>query len=181
MHQRTLVLLERTLWMVRICRWSQRNIYEQQKRIGDDVRMKIMIGIDTGVNTGFAVAADRGKGGELEQVESLSITQAMSKVKDSVQTWGAQNVCLYIEDARQRTWFTGGREKAQGVGSVKRDAQIWEDWCKEQGYLYKMIHPAANATKKKATEFFRMTGWKGRTNEHARDAAMLVFQRFAKF
>ena len=40
MHQRTLVLLERTLWMVRICRWSQRNIYEQQKRIGDDVRMK---------------------------------------------------------------------------------------------------------------------------------------------
>ena len=82
MHQRTLVLLERTLWMVRICRWGQRNIYEQQKRIGDDVRMKIMIGIDTGVKTGFAVAADRGKGGELEQVESLSITQAMSKVKD---------------------------------------------------------------------------------------------------
>ena len=91
--------------------------------------MKIMIGIDTGVKTGFAVAADRGKGGELEQVESLSITQAMSKVKDSIQTWGTQNVCLYIEDARQRTWFTGGREKAQGVGSVKRDAQIWEDWC----------------------------------------------------
>ena len=142
---------------------------------------RIMIGIDTGVKTGFAVAADRGKGGELEQVESLSITQAMSKVKDSVQTWGAQNVCLYIEDARQRTWFTGGREKAQGVGSVKRDAQIWEDWCKEQGYLYKMIHPAANTTKKKATDFFRMTGWKGRTNEHARDAAMLVFQRLAKF
>ncbi|MEG2267679.1 MAG: hypothetical protein RSC68_25555, partial [Acinetobacter sp.] len=64
---------------------------------------------------------------------------------------------------------------------AKRDAQIWEDWCKEQGYLYKMIHPAANATKKKATDFFRMTGWKGRTNEHARDAAMLVFQRIAKF
>ena len=108
--------------------------------------MKIMIGIDTGVNTGFAVAADRGNGGELEQVESLSITQAMLKVQHQVQTWGIQNVCLYIEDARQRTWFTGGREKAQGVGSVKRDAQIWEDWCKEQGYLYKMIHPAANAT-----------------------------------
>ena len=80
--------------------------------------MKIMIGIDTGVNTGFAVAADRGNGGELEQVESLSITQAMLKVQKQVQTWGIQNVCLYIEDARQRTWFTGGREKAQGVGSV---------------------------------------------------------------
>lgn len=142
---------------------------------------KILIGIDTGVNTGFAVAADRGNGGELEQVESLSITQAMEKVKELIEQWGISNVCLYIEDARKRTWFTGGREKSQGVGSVKRDAQIWEDWCTEQGINFKMIHPAANATKKKATDFKRMTGWIGRTNEHARDAAMLVFKRFAKF
>ena len=142
---------------------------------------KILIGIDTGVNTGFAVAADRGNGGELEQVESLSITQAMEKVKALIEEWEIGNVCLYIEDARKRTWFTGGREKSQGVGSVKRDAQIWEDWCKEQGFKFLMVHPAANATKKKATDFKRMTGWVGRTNEHARDAAMLVFKRFAKF
>ena len=142
---------------------------------------KILIGIDTGVNTGFAVAADRGNGGELEQVESLSITQAMEKVKEIIEKWGNENVCLYIEDARQRTWFTGGREKAQGVGSVKRDAQIWEDWCTEQDIKFVLVHPAANATKKKATDFKRMTGWIGRTNEHARDAAMLVFKRFAKF
>jgi hypothetical protein len=44
-----------------------------------------------------------------------------------------------------------------------------------------LVHPAANATKKKAKDFIRMTGWTGRTNEHARDAAMLVFKRFAKF
>ena len=142
---------------------------------------KILIGIDTGVKTGFAVAADRGNGGELEQVESLSITQAMEKVKALIEEWEIGNVCLYIEDARKRTWFTGGREKSQGVGSVKRDAQIWEDWCKEQGFKFLMVHPAANATKKKATDFKRMTGWVGRTNEHARDAAMLVFKRFAKF
>ena len=142
---------------------------------------KILIGIDTGVNTGFAVAADRGNGGELEQVESLSITQAMGKVKELIEKWGNENVCLYIEDARQRTWFTGGREKAQGVGSVKRDAQIWEDWCTEQGINFKMIHPAANATKTKADVFKKRTGWVERTNEHARDAAMLVFKRFAKF
>ena len=142
---------------------------------------KILIGIDTGVNTGFAVAADRGNGGELEQVESLLITQAMGKVKELIEKWGNENVCLYIEDARQRTWFTGGREKAQGVGSVKRDAQIWEDWCKEQEMNYLMIHPAANATKTKADVFKKRTGWVERTNEHARDAAMLVFKRFAKF
>ena len=142
---------------------------------------KYLIGIDTGVNTGYAVAEDNGNGGELFEVRSLTITQAMSRTLEFVVHYGKENVCLFIEDARQRTWFTGGREKAQGVGSVKRDAQIWEDWCTEQGIHFKMIHPAANATKMKADDFKRMTGWTGRTNEHARDAAMLVFKRFAKF
>ena len=141
---------------------------------------KYLIGIDTGVNTGYAVAEDKGNGGELFEVTSLTITQAMSRTLEFVVHYGKENVCLFIEDARQRTWFTGGREKAQGVGSVKRDAQIWEDWCTEQGIHFKMIHPAANATKMKAPEFKRMTGWTGRTNEHARDAAMLVFRRFYK-
>lgn len=141
---------------------------------------KYLIGIDTGVNTGYAVAEDKGNGGELFEVRSLTITQAMSRTLEFVVHYGKENVCLFIEDARKRTWFTGGREKAQGVGSVKRDAQIWEDWCTEQGIHFKMIHPAANATKMKAPEFKRMTGWTGRTNEHARDAAMLVFRRFYK-
>ena len=142
--------------------------------------MKILIGIDTGVNTGFAVAFDHGEGGVLQKVESLSITQAMQSVLEYEDEHDLKDIMLYIEDARQRKWFTGGREKAQGVGSVKRDAQIWEDWCTEQGLNFKMIHPAANATKMKAPEFTRKTGWTGRTNEHARDAAMLVFKRYWK-
>lgn len=148
-----------------------------------EVRMtkKILIGIDTGVNTGFAVAIDSGNGGDLQKVECVSITQAMANIIQLVAEYGKDSLKLYIEDARLRTWFTGGREKAQGVGSVKRDAQIWEDWCKEQGLHYLMIHPKANATKTKAEVFKKRTGWTERTNEHARDAAMLVFRRFAKF
>ena len=142
--------------------------------------MKILIGIDTGVHTGFAVAFDHGEGGELQKVQSLSITQAMQSVLEFEDEHDLKDIMLYIEDARKRTWFTGGREKAQGVGSVKRDAQIWEDWCKEKGINFKLIHPAANATKKKVEDFTRMTGWTGRTNEHGRDAAMLVFKRYWK-
>ena len=142
--------------------------------------MKILIGIDTGVHTGFAVAIDRGNGGELKQVTCLTITQAMHQVNELIIQHGKGSLQLIIEDARQRTWFTGGREKAQGVGSVKRDAQIWEDWCKEQELNYIMIHPKANATKTKADVFKKRTGWVGRTNEHARDAAMLVFRRIAR-
>ena len=143
--------------------------------------MKVMVGIDTGVNTGFAVALDAGKGGDLIQVISLTITQAMARVKELCDLYGKSEVCLYIEDARQRTWFKGGREKAQGVGSVKRDAQIWEDWCKENKINYKLIHPKDNCTKYKADAFKKLTGWLGRTNEHARDAAMLVHRRYARF
>ena len=142
--------------------------------------MKILIGIDTGVHTGFAVAFDHGEGGVLQKVQSLSITQAMQSVLEYEDEHDLKDIMLDIEDARKRTWFTGGREKAQGVGSVKRDAQIWEDWCKEKGINFKLIHPAANTTKMKVPEFTRKTGWTGRTNEHGRDAAMLVFKRYWK-
>ncbi|MHA3078801.1 hypothetical protein [Acinetobacter sp. ANC 5502] len=144
------------------------------------MNQKILIGIDTGVNTGFAVAIDRGHGGELIQVVSLSITQATERVKELLKDYGQDALQVFIEDPRLRTWFTGGREKAQGVGSVKRDAQIWEDFCKENQIAYKLIHPKNNMTKSKAETFQKLTGWAGRTNEHARDAAMLVFRRFAK-
>lgn len=141
---------------------------------------KILIGIDTGVNTGYAVAIDHGNGGELYQVECLSITKAMQSIQEIKRVNGKDNLKVYVEDARKRTWFTGGKEKAQGVGSVKRDAQIWEDWCKEQEFNYIMVHPKSNATKTKADLFKKITGWNGRTNEHARDAAMLVFKRYWK-
>lgn len=150
---------------------------------------KVLIGIDTGVNTGFAVAFDQGEGGQLEEVESLTITRAMSKVLERAEANGKENLMLFIEDARLRTWFGRidseqkkyGAGVREGIGSVKRDAQIWEDWCKEQGLKYKMIHPAANKTKTDAKYFLKLTGWAKRTNEHARDAAMLVFGRYAKF
>ena len=99
--------------------------------------MKILIGIDTGVHTGFAVAFDHGEGGVLQKVESLSITQAMQSVLEYEDEHDLKDIMLYIEDARKRTWFTGGREKAQGVGSVKRDASIWDDYLKEKFNKFK--------------------------------------------
>ncbi|WP_151982371.1 hypothetical protein [Acinetobacter guerrae] len=142
--------------------------------------MKILVGVDTGVNTGFAVAVDEGQGGYLIQVISLTITQAMERVKELCELYVKSNVHLFIEDPRKRTWFTGGREKAQGVGSVKRDAQIWEDWCKENKINYTLVHPRDNCTKYKSETFKKVTGWAGRTNEHARDAAMLVHRRYIR-
>lgn len=132
---------------------------------------QIIIGIDCGVKTGFAVGVKGQK--QLLRVESMTITQAMQEVINLKNP----DLVVFIEDARQRTWFTGGKEKAQGAGSIKRDCGIWEQFCKEQAIQYQLIHPACNNTKLKAVDFKRITGWQGVTNEHARDAAMLIYGR----
>ena len=136
---------------------------------------KAKIGIDTGVNTGVAVWKD----GELLAVESMTITQAMRFIQDFDNKRGI--VKLYIEDARKWIGFHGKTKatqaRLQGAGSVKRDAKIWEDWCKENGYEVVFVKPMGKGLKKSADEFKRITGWQGRTNEHARDAAMIVYGR----
>jgi hypothetical protein len=38
-----------------------------------------------------------------------------------------------------------------------------------------MVAPMNIKTKIKAEAFKRLTGWQGQTNEHSRDAAMMVF------
>lgn len=142
----------------------------------------IQIGIDCGVKTGFAVA-DKGV---LTRVETLTITKAMEAVKELHGKY--PDMVVKIEDARKRTWFgsmdarqaKSGAGVREGVGSVKRDCSIWEQFCVEQGIKYELVHPAANATKTKDAYFKKITGWTGRTNEHARDAAMLVFKRYWK-
>ena len=87
-----------------------------------------------------------------------------------------------VEDPRQRTWFgtermtrEEERKKLQGVGSVKRDATILEDFLKDLGVKFEMVAPKMNVTKLTQETFKRYTGWKKLTNEHGRDAAMLVF------
>lgn len=135
--------------------------------------MALFIGLDTGTHTGFAVW-DKGKK-QLIELSTLKIHRAMDRVRElSV----SDEIVVYFEDARLRTWFgNAGREALQGAGSVKRDCSIWEDFLTDLGVEWHAVAPKNNATKLNASFFEKITGWKGRTSEHARDAAMLVFNR----
>lgn len=86
-------------------------------------------------------------------------------------------ILVRFEDARLRTWF--GKEKGpaqlQGAGSIKRDCQRWEEFLTYHAIPFEEIAPKNNRTKISAEEFKRLTGWQEKTNEHGRDAAMLVF------
>ena len=62
---------------------------------------------------------------------------------------------------------------AQNVGMNKRDAQLLIAYAEAHNFQVLAVRPTR--TKLKADTFKKMTGWDKRTNQHARDAAMLVF------
>jgi hypothetical protein len=131
----------------------------------------LLIGIDPGVKTGFCVYCDKTK--EIKELETLTITQAMQKVRAISEK---EDVFVYYEDARLRKWFgNAGREQLQGAGSIKRDCKIWEDYLNEINVDAFAIPPKNNLTKLTAKNFASITGYTRRTSEHVRDAAMLVF------
>lgn len=138
----------------------------------------VYVGIDTGVHTGFAVWDARAR--KLTEVSCLPIHRALQRVRD---LWDAGELArVYFEDARLRKWYghhtaREDRARLQGAGSVKRDCTIWEDCLKDMGIPYVAIPPKGNCTKLDAVQFRKITHYEGRTNEHGRDAAMLVFQR----
>ena len=134
------------------------------------MKARFVIGIDPGVTTGFALYDREEK--RLVAVESFQILEAMDEVRVRVHL----GIEIRFEDARMRRWFgKKGREALQGAGSIKRDCQIWEDFCRLHGIKATHIPPMDNLTKLNAGQFAKLTGWEGRTNEHGRDAAMLVF------
>ena len=137
----------------------------------------IYIGIDTGVHTGIAVWNSERK--EFVMVDTMKIHEAMNLVYDYADSDSPLHV--RFEDARQRKWIpmsknmTAELGRAQGAGYVKAHCQIWEDFLTDYRIPFEAIAPRRNVTKLSAEQFGRITGYKGRTNEHSRDAAMLVY------
>ena len=136
----------------------------------------IFIGIDTGRHTGVAVWNSDER--QFIDIKTMMLHQALQLVITMCQIWKMENVMVLFEDARQRKWFgADSNAKMQGAGSVKRDASIWEEFCTDYGIPFRALPPAKGATKLDPDFFKALTGWKKRTSEHARDAAMIVFGR----
>jgi len=160
------------------------------------------IGIDPGVNTGYATFCYHTQTDQLDLLlcESNDITDVIDYLMDWGQIFKLQNTLFFIEDARERKWFGTAESKIYqkiksrqpitaselstykgmllGAGSVRRDCAILESLMQKMEYNYQMIAPKNNKTKTTAAQFKALTGWKERTNEHGRDAAMLVLSNY---
>jgi hypothetical protein len=140
--------------------------------------MKIIVGIDPGVETGVAVRELGQK--EYAKIATMPIHTAIFYVLGLINDKN-NDVYVIFEDARKRKWFNdsgmtvkGSRGLAMGAASVKRDCTIWEDFLESQPVRWAAVAPRKGTTKIDAAVFARLTGYTGRTSNHARDAAMLI-------
>lgn len=138
------------------------------------MRYQYIIGIDVGVNTGYALWDCTMK--QLIEVKTYTALEAMAAVRNLITRYCIDNLYLRFEDARKRRWFgKKGREALQGAGSVKRDSKLWQEFCTTEGIAYEAVAPRKGMTKLDSETFRKVTKWTGRTSEHSRDAGMLVF------
>ena len=142
------------------------------------------VGIDCGKNTGVAIWDTKTQ--SFEWVTTMQIHDALWLIREKVlHEWMDYDdrAHVFIEDARQRRWLPKDATSSEyrghlmGAGSVKRDAVIWQDALTDWGIPFEMVPPRPGMTKWDAATFARVTGYKGRTSNHARDAALLVFGR----
>lgn len=144
----------------------------------------IVIGIDPGTTTGFAVWDPHAR--LFLAVDSMQLHKALRRVElmktdvpvDQYRENNAAPLVIF-EDARTLRVHHGqnarkGNAVLQGVGSIKRDCAIWEEFLEDMGIPYQAKNWTRGTTKWSAAKFAQVTGWQSRANEHARDAGVIV-------
>jgi hypothetical protein len=133
---------------------------------------KIYVGIDPGVHTGLAIWNKGEKKLELKTVKLHQAFDLVRQHKASIHT-------LVIENPNLWNYFTDhktARARLQGAGSVKRDFKAWQDFLADEQIPFCAVRPdkKRNALATNKDHFTRITGYTGKSSEHARVAAMLI-------
>jgi hypothetical protein len=126
------------------------------------------IGIDPGKTTGFAYC----EAGELKLVISTDFWGCIQLIDDCADA----TVVVELPNTKH-VWHNGATSKRSvqrtgvNVGSCIREAELIVEYLNKKGREYITQKPKGKVN---AEMFKRITGWKGPTNQHSRDAALLV-------
>ena len=139
-----------------------------------------LIGIDAGKDTGMCFYnTDRKEVCDLKTTDFFGCIHELKMLKNlSVKVYIEDpnlNKPVFITETMKKKAVQVALRKAQNVGMNKREASLLIQWMKENGIDYETIRP----TQKKLNDeqFRRITGYNKRSNQHVRDAAMLVYWR----
>lgn len=137
------------------------------------------IGIDPGTHTGYAVWSTHTKA--LNFVGSMRTCEAEDMIL-KIFVGQAPTFHVIVEDTRSlrlpRALQKAGDSYLRGVGSVHRDMSRWEEWLTFHKIPFTMAGLSPKVFRTGNAEWFRkFTGYQGKTNEHGRAAAGLVFGR----
>ena len=131
-----------------------------------------VIGIDPGMNTGMARYVD-GALVELETVMPWEVRVALDAISPAL---------VVFEDSRKQshTWTRiasrdASLKMARNVGEIDAWCKLIEAECAAIGIRCMGVSPTGKGAKLAAPAFSKLTGWAGKSNQHARDAAMVAF------
>lgn len=135
--------------------------------------MSLILGIDPGAHTGVATYV----GGQLTDLETVGPHQIERLIR------GRAPARVVFEDSRlqSHTWTSSASKAAaakmaRNVGQVDAWCYLITAICAELGIAAHGISPAGKGAKLDAKQFASVTGWTGKSNEHARDAAMVAWK-----
>lgn len=137
---------------------------------------KHLIGIDPGMNCGYALCNPDGKLFDVTTLKMWELLKVLEMLKFALK----ENLLIRIEDPNTWIPFKGKKHNAsrlQGVGGVKQTYKHIIEFLEDNGFEYENTRIQGNYKKMTSSKFKQMTGWGKPTNEHGRDAAMLVWDR----
>lgn len=132
-----------------------------------------MIGIDPGINVGYATWFVEDK--LLCYVTSESLFKIFEWIAGLNQT---HSIKVRIENPNTWIGFKGQKRESfrlQGAGAVKQSYKHIIEFLEHHKIDYEPVRLQGSMKKLSAARFKELTGYTDRTNEHGRDAAMLVF------
>lgn len=142
--------------------------------------MKLLIGIDPGAKNGFAVW----NGKELTHIHTLLTFQVFEQIELHLEfpphRVHPSEIHIYIENPHTWKPFRGVKmdsARLQGVGQVKARYNSIIEFLEAKKIPFTPVNLQGTMKKIKADYFKKLTGYTGQTNEHGRDAAMIVYGR----
>jgi hypothetical protein len=149
-----------------------------------DSKIKYVIGIDPGKNTGWAIYSRESK--KIEEIKTLTFWDCYDEMKH----WTPE-ITLVVVECPIKNALYARQEKIADQGSMRRgnrmmanasanahEASLLADGIERLGFEVRRVRPTRRNFKSAEDDVAyvqRITGFEGRTNPHTRDAIMLCW------